>query len=365
MTVPAHATAHAAPRIATLPRWPLWLVGWWALGRSIVLVAATSTHAAARFAGSDGNWYRTVARSGYWALAGHSSDPAFFPLYPLLLRAVHSFGVGWGVAGPLLSNAAFLLGLGVFYLLTEELFGEGLALRAAAYLAVFPLGYVFSMTYPESVVFGLMAAAPLAALRRHWWLAALCAAAAALGRPEALFLTLPLAGLAWSRRRTFSPGELSGAVAAVLAPFAGIGSYLLYLFVALHDPFAWSRAERAWGRRFQIGGAVRAFERLPDALTSRPWLARDLACLFLYLALLYAARRIGTPKMWLAAAASVVVLPLFSGSVESIGRFGVLALPAFWGLAALGRKPRIDLAIQITSVVLLAAGTFSLAWAIP
>lgn len=365
MMVPAHATAHAAPRIGALPRWPLWLVGWWALGRLIVLAAATSTHAASRFAGSDGNWYRTVARSGYWALAGHSSDPAFFPLYPILLRAVHSLGVGWGVAGPLLSNAAFLLGLAAFYLLTDDLFGEELARRAATYLAVFPLGYVFSMTYPESAVFGLMAAASLAALRRHWWIAALCAAAAALGRPEALFLALPLAGLAWSRRRTFTPGELSGAIAAVLAPLAGIGSYLFYLYVALNDPFAWSRAERAWGRRFQIGGAVRAFERLPDALTSRPWLARDLACLFVYLALLYAVRRIGTPKMWLAAGASVVVLPLFSGSVESIGRFGVLALPVFWGLASLGNRPRVDMAIQAASLVLLAVGTTSLTWAIP
>ena len=63
------------------------------------------------------------------------------------------------------------------------------------------------MTYPESVVLVLMMAAPLAALRRRWWLAAFCAGAAALARPEGLFLFLPLAAIAWRQRQSLSPAQ--------------------------------------------------------------------------------------------------------------------------------------------------------------
>ena len=115
------------------------------------------------------------------------------------------------MAGPLLSNLALLLGLGLFYALTREIFSEPLARRSTIYLAIFPLSYVFSMAYPESVELVLLTAAVLAALRRHWWLAAVCAGAAALARPEGLFLALPLAGIAWAQRRSLSPASRGAA----------------------------------------------------------------------------------------------------------------------------------------------------------
>ena len=347
------------------PRPPLWLFGWWAAGRVIVLVTALSTATAIRFRDSDGSWYREVARSGYLVVAGRWSDTAFFPFYPILLRAVHALGVGWDVVGPLVSNLALLFGLGLFYLLTRELFDADLARRAATYLAIFPLGYVFSMTYPESVVLVLVAAAPLAALRRRWWLAAICAAAATLARPEGIFIALPLAGIAWKQRRSLTNVQGGAALAAVLAPFAALASFSFYLGTIVHDPLAWSHAQSAWGRQFRISGAVQAFAHLPAALTQNPWLARDLACFFLYLGLLYAASRLGTPITWLAAAAAVVVLPVFTGTFQSLSRFGLLAPPLFWGLASLGKNPTANRALQAGSLLLLIVGTISVAYAFP
>ena len=80
-----------------------------------------------------------------------------------------------------------------------------------------------------------------------------------------------------------------------------------------------------------------AFGHLPRALDHTPWLARDLVLLCLYALLLFAAARAGVGLAWIAAGALVLVLPLFSGSVMSEGRFGLLALPAYWGLAWLWR----------------------------
>ena len=359
-------TTAGARRWPTVARPPKWLLGWWAIGRVVAIATALAIKPTVWTLDRwDGRWYRMVARGGYLLVPGRQSDPAFFPLYPILLRAVHAAGTGWGIAGPLVSNLALLFGLGLFYTLTREMFSEQLARRATTYLAIFPLSYVFSMAYPESVVLALLAAAPLAALRRRWWLAACCAGAAALARPEGLFLAFPLAGIAWEQRKTLAPARRGAALAAVLAPPAALVSYPLYLDTALHDPLAWSRAEHAWGRRFRITGAFRAFEHLPAAVGHTPWLLRDVLCFFFYLGLLYAARRAGVPGAWLAAAAAVVVLPVFTGAFDSIGRFGLLAPPLFWGLAGLTNGTWPDRTVRATSLVLLVLAAVSIVYVFP
>jgi hypothetical protein len=364
VSVPS-ATIAVRRRVSLAPP-PGWLVGWWAVGR----VAAIATALALKptvwtLDRWDGHWYRMVARGGYLLVPGRQSDPAFFPLYPIMLRILHAVGLGWGVAGPLLSNLAFLLGLVLFYRLSQEMFSEPLARRATTYLAIFPLSYVFSMTYPESVVLVLVLAAPLAALRGRWWLAAACAGAAALARPEGLFLVFPLAAIAWRQRESLSPTRRGAAGAAVLAPIAAIASYSLYLATVLHDPLAWSQAERAWGRQFRPSGAYKAFANLPVVVGHDAWLLRDIVFFFVYLALLYAAWRVGTPLAWVAAGAAIVILPIFTGAFDSISRFGLLAPPLFWGLAGLTKREWSARLVCVVSLVLLVLGTLSLAYVFP
>jgi hypothetical protein len=356
-------TADRTLAIAPPPRW---LLGWWGIGRMVAIGTAIALKPTVWTLDRwDGHWYRMVARGGYLLVPGRQSDPAFFPLYPILLRAVHAVGVGWGIAGPLLSNLAFLLGLGLFYALTREIFSEPLARRSTIYLSIFPLSYVFSMAYPESVELVLLTAAPLAALRRRWWLAAVCAGAAALARPEGVFLVLPLAGIAWNQWQSLSPARRGASLAAILAPVAALASYSLYLETVLHDPLAWSEAERAWGRQFRIGGAYGAFVHLPAVLGHTPWLVRDVVFFFLYLVLLYAAWRVGAPRVWLVAGAAIVVLPIFTGAFDSIARFGLLAPPLFWGLAGLTGDARAERIVRSLSLVLLVVGTASLAYVFP
>jgi hypothetical protein len=355
-----------AGRALTLSPPPSWLLGWWGLGRVVTFATAFALKPTVWTLDRwDGRWYRMVARGGYLLVPGRQSDPAFFPLYPIVLRLVHGAGVRWGLAGPLVSNLALLPGLALFYALTRELFSEPLARRATIYLAIFPLGYVFSMAYPESIELVLFAAAPLAALRGRWWTAAACAGAAALARPEALFLALPLADIAWSQRQRLSASRRGAALAAVLAPVAALVSYSLYLASVVHDPLAWSEAERAWGRRFQLDGVYRAFAHLPAAVGHTPWLMRDVVFFFCYLGLLAAARRVSTPLSWLAAGAAVVVLPLFTGAFDSIARFGLLAPPLVWGLAGLTGDARVHRAVSVALLGLLVVCTVSLAYVFP
>lgn len=306
----------------------------------------------------DGRWYRIVARDGYLLVPGRQSDPAFFPLFPILLRGGHALGLGYTAAGITLANVAFLVALVAFHALSLDLFGEALAHRATVYLAIFPFGYVFSMAYPESLVLAAMALSALAAHRGRWSLAAVFAGAAALARPEAIFLSLPLLALA---RRRPTPRALGAAV----APLAAAAAFPLYLDRVLRDPLAWTQAERAWGRHFSLLGAFHALLHLGGAFSADAWVVRDAAATILYLVLLAAAARAGAPRAWLAAGLAVVVLPLFSGSFTSIGRFGLLAPPVIWGLAWLGRRRRVDLAVRVLSVMLLVAATVTIPLVFP
>jgi hypothetical protein len=344
----------------------LWLLGWWAASRLVVIGTALAIRPSGWILGSwDGRWYRIVARGGYLLVPGRQSDPAFFPFFPVVLRSAHDLGLGYAVAGPLVSNVALLAALVLFEALTRNLFGPHLARRATIYLAVFPLGYVFSMTYPESIVLVLMIGAALAALRRSWWLAAACGAAAAVTRPEGVFIALPLAAIAWSQRRSLGPVERGAAAGAVAAAAAALASYPLYLSDVVHDPLAWQRAERAWGRHFHALGAISAVEHLPATLGYDAWLVRDVIAFVCYLVLLAIAWRMGTPLPWLLAGLAIVVIPVFSGGFDSIARFGLLAPPLFWALAWLGRRPRVDLAIRVASIALLVGATLTLPHAFP
>lgn len=355
----------------------IWIVGWWAAGRTLVLATAglleafgprgligndETAHVLGALGAWDGRWYRTVAANGYLLEPGRQSDPAFFPLYPILLRGLHATDIGYVTAGLVLSNLAFLAALALVETLTRELFGAATARRTTVYLALFPMGFVFSMEYPESVVLCAIALAALAALRRRWTLVAVLTALGTLARPEMLFVSLALLPLAL---REPAPARRGLALGALLAPLAALGSFALYLQLHLHDPLAWTHAERAWGRKFTPLGVVRAIQDVPTAFAGNAWIVRDVAFFLLYLGLLWLAYRRGVPKAWIVSGALIVIMPTFSGSFHSDARFGLLAPAIFWGFAGVGERRSFDTAIRWTSAALLVGGTVSLAYVFP
>lgn len=304
----------------------------------------------------DGTWYLRVAAHGYLLIPGHQSDPAFFPLFPILVRAVHASGLSLLASAVLIANAAFAVAVVAFLRLGRRLLPEEIATRGAVYLAVAPMGFVYSMAYPESLLVALVSLAAVAALDDRWLAAAILAALAVLTRPEGLLLTVvPLGALAWQRRRALDADARGRAVAAVLAGPTALLAFVLYLQWALGDGLAWSKAEQPWGRVFRLDGPFLAAEHLPRLLDTQPFLTRDLVLLLLDAVLLVvAARRTSLPRAWILAGALVLALPLFSGTIESEGRFGLLALPVYWGAASLRLPRRAEQAVRAGSLVLVA-----------
>jgi hypothetical protein len=372
-------------RLAAVKPWFLdrWVVLAWLVGSRVLVIGVAVTTQAVGHGSNlldggdtlaqpfriltswDGRWYQQAAAQGYLLVPGQQSDPAFFPFYPLLLRLLHQVGASFAAAGVILSNLLFVAAVLLLHQLGRELLPREQAERAAVYLAVAPVGFVFSMVYPESLVLVAVLGAALLAHRGRWGAAAVLAAAGALTRPEGIFVFLPLVAIARRSWGASTDRQRVLSIAAVVAAPASLLAYPAYLAWALHDPFAWTQAEDAWGRRFHAGGVYDALAHFGSQAAIHPWYARDLVFLIAYLLLIAVGLRSRLSRSWVAAAALAAVLPLATGSVESDARFGLVAPAFYWALARVATRRWLDLTLRAAFPILLAWWTFALPAANP
>ena len=211
----------------------------------------------------DSVWYLRIADSGYGGTASlrpgqsprlaPSSAPraAFFPLYPLLVRAIATpFGASEGallVAAYAVSLAAFLGALVLLYRLTELELGRRLARPTLLLLALFPAAVYFGAPYSESLFLLLAVGAFYAARSGSWAWAGACAGLASATRSAGLLLLIPLAMLWWSSRER-RPRD---AAWLLLAPF-GIAAYAAWLGLVEGDALRFLDVQEAWSRELTV-----------------------------------------------------------------------------------------------------------------
>jgi len=258
---PGPASSGPAGRVSRLAH-PL---GWYVGSRLLVLAVAALAVAvrpgvtAARLVSAwDAGWYLNLVKHGYPTavpdVAGHAAKTplAFFPLFPMLARAV-----AWLFHVP---NAVATTGVSVVFgavatvlvaRLAARLTDEHRARRATVLFCLFPGSAVFSLGYSESLMIALAAGCLLALLDRRWWLAGLTAALATATRPNAAGLVAACAVA--SAAAILQRREWRSLVAPLLAP-AGIVGFLGYLGRHTGEPGVWFRVQReAWHQEFDFG----------------------------------------------------------------------------------------------------------------
>src|SRR3954451_4475017 len=130
---------------------------------------------AAPLARWDSVWYLAIANDGYPA-----DDPrraAFFPLYPLLVRAANAVVGRPVIAGALVSLACFAVALVLLHRLTEIELGGPAASEAVWALALFPGAVFFSAVYSEALYLALSIGCLYAVRTGRWGLAGAAGAA--------------------------------------------------------------------------------------------------------------------------------------------------------------------------------------------
>jgi Mannosyltransferase (PIG-V) len=248
----------------------------------------------------DAAWYLVIARYGYRPDLGSftSSRDAFFPLYPLGVRALGATGLPLVLAGVLLSTAALALALyGIHRLTTLELGGAAaragrslldararpsssspaaVARLAVIVMAFAPMAFFFSAVYSESLYLALSVGLFYAARRGRFLTAGALAALAAATRSAGIVLLLPALMLYVYGPREDRPPDFPrahgfkpryrlrrDALWLALAPL-GLFAYMLYLSLAGGDALAPFHAQDVWGRHF-AGPYVGAWDGLRAA----------------------------------------------------------------------------------------------------
>jgi Mannosyltransferase (PIG-V) len=214
----------------------------------------------------DARWYIEIAQHGYRPeLESIRGERAFFPLYPLMVRALGGFaGAGAAViAAIVVSLAAFGAGLRLLHRLAALDLGPGGADATVMLMAFAPAAYFFSAPYTEGLFLLVTVGAFLAARQGRWALAGVAAALASGTRPTGALLVVPLAILyLYGPRADREPAAArdSGWRALLprhpprpdvlwlaLAP-VGVVAYSLYLRHSVGDAFAWQHVQPLFGR---------------------------------------------------------------------------------------------------------------------
>ncbi len=209
----------------------------------------------------DGVWFIRIAADGYGA---HQNSQAFFPLYPLLVRAVSWVAGDFVIAGVLVSLTCYAGAMILLYQLVKEDFGASAGAWTIVFISLFPTALVFQAVYSESL-FLLLSVACFAAARRGNWLAAgLAGLLATATRSSGLALLVPLAFMWWEQRHAIAlrlPGgpqaraprlrrpTLASLACLLLVP-AGLALYMAHLWATFGDPLLFGQVQASWGRAF-------------------------------------------------------------------------------------------------------------------
>jgi hypothetical protein len=191
----------------------------------------------------DGGWYLKLAAHGYPTHALHvKSTLGFFPLYPMVIRAVSFVTTTSYLTSALMTS---FVGGALATLLVQRLatawWGARVGRKAVLAFCLFPGTVVFSLAYSECLTVPLALGTLLALRSKRWWLAGLLAGLATAVAPVALVLVIACAVAALRQirqarqsgdRRSYKP------LAAVALSVCGIGGFAIFLWVWTGTPFA-------------------------------------------------------------------------------------------------------------------------------
>ncbi len=323
----------------------------------------------------DSGWFLTIAQDGY---VEPERTTAFFPLYPLLVKILGTALSGHYIfAGITISLAACAGAFVLLHRLSEPLVGDRGAFRAVVYLAIFPMALFLGAVYSESLYLLLSIGAFYAATRGKFLIAGVVIGLAILTRSAGIAL-LPAVGLIAWRSEDRNGALLRLGVAPLIA-----AAWPAWLWLRLDDPLIFLDAQKAWGRQLgELGpldgiwqGTQAAWAGVrqliegaggtvywPHATDTGPMhVAAQNLQQFAYFVLFvglgaYVWRRFGAPYGVFVFGS--LLLPLSAPTEDwpllSMPRFGLGLFPIFIGLAALGARPRVNIAIVSISSFMLA-----------
>ncbi len=282
----------------------------------------------------DTNWYLKIAHFGYSESDG---SKAFFPLYPMMVKF---FGFILGnnlLAGLLVSNAALLGALVLFYNLAVEYFEVGVIRRSLVYIMLFPTSFFFFAAYTEAPFLFLVLASFLAAKRERWLWGALFGSLAALTRLQGVLMFIPLIYMWW--RQPNKRRWLDG-IALALIPISTLG-FLFFTGLSLIGMY-----QNAW-RQTLVWPWMNIWAAVARLLSNKGNLVDLLnLAVTLFFGILCVLAWQKVPREWFLYSAVMFLAPMFRMNSQqplvSMSRYVLVLFPLFCLLGKWGERAWVN-----------------------
>ncbi len=310
----------------------------------------------------DSIYYIHIARHGYFHAEGWMSTVAFFPSFPMLVKAMSFVFHDFRLAAVVTANICLLgAGLLLHRLVRWEFQDRRIADTAVTLLMFSPVSFFFSTAYTEATFLMLAIASYYAARRERWLLAGLCGMCLAATRHVGFWMAVPLF-IEHLRQSGDWRRPLSGLVhprilAIALVPL-GLVLYMLFGYTKRGDLLAFSHAGADWGRVLVSPLQTLSLAALYTPFYRALFLGALAAAAVLWVAGLLLRLR-GSYLVW---AALLIVTYLSSNSLEAVPRYLSVVFPLFIVLALLvNRYPWSYTPVLACSMSLLTICTVLLA----
>ncbi len=280
----------------------------------------------------DAYFYVHLARSGYPAPLSDNRpiySLAFFPAYPLAVRAL-TYLVGDTFAASLLLSNLCALGAAFFvYRLGRTMGRLSEGVRAALLFLASPGAHFLSLSYTEGLFALSLAAALFALARRRTGLAALAGGLASATRSAGIVISLLILVDGFSKPR--SALKLLRAVLLSLVASSGLLAFALFCHSRYSDALAFAHIQAHYDRGMSFLGPVRALFRFnvdPDYYL--------LTLLTLSTCVLITRRRQVRDAI---GAWFLCLLPMMTGTLKAMIRYQATNIPLFpWAVRFLPRR---------------------------
>lgn len=187
--------------------------------------------------------YIEIAKNGYGDT--ENPAPAFFPLYPILIRFVHvATGIEWINSALLISFISSYFAFYFFYLLALSYFknDEKNAKKALLLFMFFPTAMFMAAGYTEALFCAIGFAAIYYARNKNWFVASVLAASVTAVRFPGIIFAIAVF-LEYLCSINFNWKKIGKEAWPFLIAPLGLAFYIVYLFNKFHDPLFFIHAQ--------------------------------------------------------------------------------------------------------------------------
>ncbi|MCA2981689.1 MAG: hypothetical protein INH41_14950 [Myxococcaceae bacterium] len=218
----------------------------------------------------DAGWYGAIARDGYFLDPARQSPVAYFPLYPLVMRALTLLGLNRWVAGSLVTFTSAVGALLLAHRWARRVVPAH-ATTVFLLLASYPYAcYLYGVVYSDALFLLLVVGAFVCLESDAPVAAALLGALATACRPVAPALVVGLTVRSLERRRR---AGLPIRTADLVPALAGLGlaAYMAFLAHRFGDPMAFAHVHGAPGWDQQPGWHTWLKREFFEQVRSQHW----------------------------------------------------------------------------------------------